>query len=175
MQIPYGAIITISILICVFANEYVEKTGRQARSWFILLFLAPNIAGAFGLAFLDANNQAGRLVSYYLTGPYNAAFVMVLSMSTANTAGHTKKVVTNGSSIQTNPSLQYQINALTPFPLRSRPVPRLLHRQHRRALLLPRLPVSALRARHLEHDRLAPHRGCSDLAPAFLARKREQA
>ncbi|GAB7332495.1 hypothetical protein MBLNU13_g04289t1 [Cladosporium sp. NU13] len=95
MQIPYGAIIALSILICVFANEYVEKTGRQARSWFILLFLAPNIAGAFGLAFLDANNQAGRLVSYYLTGPYNAAFVMVLSMSTANTAGHTKKVVTN--------------------------------------------------------------------------------
>lgn len=96
MQIPYGAIIALSILICVFANEYVEKTGRQARSWFILLFLAPNIAGAFGLAFLDENNQAGRLVSYYLTGPYNAAFVMVLSMSTANTAGHTKKVVTNG-------------------------------------------------------------------------------
>jgi len=98
MQIPYGAIIALSILICVFANEYVEKSGRQARSWFILLFLAPNIAGAFGLAFLDTNNQAGRLVSYYLTGPYNAAFVMVLSMSTANTAGHTKKVVTNGSS-----------------------------------------------------------------------------
>ena len=98
MQIPYGAIVALSILICVFANEYVEKTGRQARSWFILLFLAPNIAGAFGLAFLDTNNQAGRLVSYYLTGPYNAAFVMVLSMSTANTAGHTKKVVTNGAS-----------------------------------------------------------------------------
>ena len=96
MQIPYGAIIALSILICVFANEYVEKTGRQARSWFILLFLAPNIAGAFGLAYLETDNQAGRLVSYYLTGPYNAAFVMVLSMSTANTAGHTKKVVTNG-------------------------------------------------------------------------------
>lgn len=98
MQIPYGAIIALSILICVFANEYVEKSGRQARSWFILLFLAPNIAGAFGLAYLDQSNQAGRLVSYYLTGPYNAAFVMVLSMSTANTAGHTKKVVTNGQS-----------------------------------------------------------------------------
>lgn len=96
MQIPYGAIIALSILLCVFANEYVEKSGRQARSWFILLFLAPNIAGAFGLAFLEPGNQAGRLVSYYLTGPYNAAFVMVLSLSTANTAGHTKKVVTNG-------------------------------------------------------------------------------
>jgi hypothetical protein len=98
MQIPYGALIAISILICVFANEYVEKSGKQARTWFILLFLCPNIAGSFGLAFLDANNKAGRLCCYYLTGPYNAAFVMVLSLSTANTAGHTKKVVTNGKS-----------------------------------------------------------------------------
>ena len=35
------------------------------------------------------------MISYYLTGPYNAAFVMILSLQTANTAGHTKKVVTN--------------------------------------------------------------------------------
>jgi hypothetical protein len=116
MQIPYGAIIALSILICVFANEYVEKTGRQARSWFILLFLAPNIAGAFGLAFLDTNNQAGRLVSYYLTGPYNAAFVMVLSMSTANTAGHTKKVVTNGSSAAIPPPLPLPTSLTHPSP-----------------------------------------------------------
>jgi len=47
------------------------------------------------LAYLDASHKAGRLIGYYLTGPYNAAFVMILSMSTANTAGHTKKVVTN--------------------------------------------------------------------------------
>jgi len=116
MQIPYGAIIALSILICVFANEYVEKSGRQARSWFILLFLAPNIAGAFGLAFLDTNNQAGRLVSYYLTGPYNAAFVMVLSMSTANTAGHTKKVVTNGSSNSLPPHLPFPTSLTPPSP-----------------------------------------------------------
>ncbi|KAK5723959.1 hypothetical protein LTR17_013801 [Elasticomyces elasticus] len=50
---------------------------------------------SFGLRFLAADNKAGRLVSYYLTGPYNAAFVMILAMTTANTAGHTKKVVTN--------------------------------------------------------------------------------
>jgi hypothetical protein len=35
------------------------------------------------------------LICYYLTGPYNAAFVLILSMQIANTAGHTKKVVTN--------------------------------------------------------------------------------
>lgn len=160
MQIPYGAIIALSILICVFANEYVEKTGRQARSWFILLFLAPNIAGAFGLAFLNADNQAGRLVSYYLTGPYNAAFVMVLSMSTANTAGHTKKVVTNGPSSPRPSSLA--ILNLTNMVFPSHSLPRLLHRKYCWPILLPRLAGSALPARHLEHDRLAPDRSSAD-------------
>jgi cyanate permease len=91
MQIPYGIIIAISILICVYLNDrFVNK-----RCLFILLFLCPNIAGAFGLRFVPAHQQVGRLICYYLTGPYNAAFVLVLSLQTANTAGHTKKVVTN--------------------------------------------------------------------------------
>lgn len=91
MQIPYGVIIAISILICVYLNDrFVNR-----RCIFILAFLVPNIIGAFGLCFSDAGNQAGRLVFYWLTGPYNAAFVMILSLQTANTSGHTKKVVTN--------------------------------------------------------------------------------
>jgi sugar phosphate permease len=91
MQVPYGIIIAISILICVYLNNrFVNK-----RCLFILLFLVPNIAGAFGLRFVPADRQIGRLMCYYLTGPYNAAFVLVLSLQTANTAGHTKKVVTN--------------------------------------------------------------------------------
>jgi len=73
----------------------VSRKGLQSRCYFIILFLLPNIFGAFGLAFLSANSRAGRLICYYLTGPYNAAFVMILSLQTANTAGHTKKVVTN--------------------------------------------------------------------------------
>jgi len=66
MQIPYGAIIAISILACVFLNDYMSRRGRQTRTWFILAFLCPNIAGAFGLRFLSPDNQAGRLVSYHL-------------------------------------------------------------------------------------------------------------
>ncbi|KAI1859669.1 uncharacterized protein JN550_011864 [Neoarthrinium moseri] len=91
MQIPYGIIIAISILICVYLND--RFTNK--RCLFILLFLCPNIAGAFGLRYVATDQQVGRLICYYLTGPYNAAFVMVLSLTTANTAGHTKKVVTN--------------------------------------------------------------------------------
>lgn len=97
MQIPYGCIIALSILICIFANDYTAtRHGKNTRVWFILLFLSPNIAGAFGLRFVAQHHHVGRLMCYYLTGPYNAAFVLVLSLTTANTAGHTKKVITNG-------------------------------------------------------------------------------
>ena len=82
-KIPYGFIIAVSILTCVFLND--RFTNK--RCVFIVIFLLPNIAGAFGLAFAPLDAQAGRLICYYLTGPYNAAFVLVLSMQTANTAG----------------------------------------------------------------------------------------
>ncbi|OJJ72448.1 hypothetical protein ASPBRDRAFT_195155 [Aspergillus brasiliensis CBS 101740] len=91
MQIPYGAIIALSILLCVYLNDRFENR----RCVFILIFLLPNIAGAFGLRFVPQHVKVGRLICYYLTGPYNAAFVLILSMQIANTAGHTKKVVTN--------------------------------------------------------------------------------
>lgn len=83
MQIPYGVIIALSILLCVFLNDRFENK----RCIFILLFLIPNIAGAFGLRFVPLDRKVGRLICYYLTGPYNAAFVLVLSMQIANTAG----------------------------------------------------------------------------------------
>ncbi|KAL8832747.1 MAG: hypothetical protein Q9191_000084 [Dirinaria sp. TL-2023a] len=91
MQVPYGVFISISILTCVFLNDRFANK----RCYFIVAFLLPNIAGAFGLRFLPLEQKVGRLICYYLTGPYNAAFVMILSLQTANTAGHTKKVVTN--------------------------------------------------------------------------------
>lgn len=95
MQVPYGVLIAISILVCVFTNNHISRRGAQSRCYFIILFLLPNICGAFGLRFLASDNKVGRLICYYLTGPYNAAFVLILSLQTANTAGHTKKVVTN--------------------------------------------------------------------------------
>jgi MFS family permease len=107
MQIPYGVLIALSILLCVFLNN--QFTNR--RCMFILLFLCPNIAGAFGLRFVDHGNLGGRYVCYLLTGPYNAAFVLILSLQIANTAGHTKKVVTNAVLF-----LGYCTGEPSPFP-----------------------------------------------------------
>ncbi|GLI75187.1 hypothetical protein PoHVEF18_003440 [Penicillium ochrochloron] len=91
MQIPYGVLIALSILTCVYLNDRFENR----RCVFVLIFLIPNLVGAFGLRFVPTHHGVGRLICYYLTGPYNAAFVLILSMQIANTAGHTKKVVTN--------------------------------------------------------------------------------
>ncbi|KAF2152746.1 MFS transporter [Myriangium duriaei CBS 260.36] len=92
MQAPYGAFIALSLLACVYLNDRFPNNNRCK---FVLLFLSPNIAGAFGLRFLAQSNHAGRYICYLLTGPYNAAFTLILSLQIANTAGHTKKVVTN--------------------------------------------------------------------------------
>ena len=84
--------LTFEITIGVFLNDRFPNNNRCK---FILLFLCPNIAGAFGLRFVAESHHVGRYFCYLLTGPYNAAFVMILSLQIANTAGHTKKVVTN--------------------------------------------------------------------------------
>ncbi|KAA8569785.1 hypothetical protein EYC84_001364 [Monilinia fructicola] len=99
MQIPYGAIIAISILACVILNDRIPPNNR---SLMIVLFMLPNIAGAFGLQFLPSNHQVPRLIMYYLTGPYNASFVLLLSVLSANTAGHTKKLLTNATLFREN-------------------------------------------------------------------------
>ncbi|KAF2092067.1 MFS transporter [Saccharata proteae CBS 121410] len=96
LQVPYGAIITLSILSCVFLNDhFATQLNKNTRCYFIFLYLIPNIAGSFGLRYVPQSHQIARLWCYYLTGPYNGAFVLILSLSTGNTAGHTKKVVSN--------------------------------------------------------------------------------
>jgi hypothetical protein len=105
MQIPYGAIIAISILACVFLNDRLPPNNR---CFMIILFMLPNITGAFGLlctsfpllllstkltpppTVLPSTSQIPRLIMYYLTGPYNASFVLLLSVLT-------KKVLTNAT------------------------------------------------------------------------------
>lgn len=65
MQIPYGTLIACSILLCVWLNNRYENR----RCMFILLFLCPNIAGAFGLRFVSHDQNVGRYICYLLTGP----------------------------------------------------------------------------------------------------------
>lgn len=92
MQIPYGAFISIMILLAVFVNDRLPRNNRCIVA---IVFLLPNLAGSFGLHYVPESNRVGRLICYYLTGSYNASFVIILSILTGNIAGHTKKVITN--------------------------------------------------------------------------------
>lgn len=94
MAIPYGAIIIISILTCVFINDRLPPNNRYIMA---VLFLLPSFAGALGLRFLSSDHRVGLLIMYYLTGTNQAAFVLILSILTGNTAGHTKKVITSAT------------------------------------------------------------------------------
>lgn len=159
MQAPYGAFIAFSIGLCVYLNDRFPNNNRCK---FVLLFLCPNIAGAFGLRFVPQSSHAGRYICYLLTGPYNAAFVLILSLQIANTAGHTKKVVTNAV-VSLLDLVHVQLADF--FPV----IPGLLYRQHSRTILLPVRPGAVLRTRYLEHDRESFDRslcGLSFLVPA---------
>ncbi|KAK2752644.1 MFS allantoate transporter [Colletotrichum kahawae] len=92
LQVPYGVLIFIAILACVFINDRLPPNNR---CFMLVLFLLPNVAGAFGLRFVPDDQRVGRLICNYLTGSINASFVLLLSLQTANVAGHTKKVVTS--------------------------------------------------------------------------------
>lgn len=66
MQVPYGVLIAISILVCVFLNDRLPPNNRCLM---IIVFLLPNIAGAFGLHFVTLNHRVGRLICYYVRLP----------------------------------------------------------------------------------------------------------
>lgn len=61
----------------------------------MLLCLIPFLAGLLGLQLIPDNVPYGRLVCLWLCYFYTASWVLMLSVSTANTAGHTKKITTN--------------------------------------------------------------------------------
>lgn len=75
--------IAISIIACVTVNHYL----KNKRCVLGICFVVPNIVGSLGLLMLPTDSMVGRLICYYLTGPYNATFVLIMSLVTANIAG----------------------------------------------------------------------------------------
>lgn len=64
MQIPYGAFIFLAILTCVFINDRAKGNNR---CWLIILFLLPNVAGAFGLHYVPESKGVARLICYFVS------------------------------------------------------------------------------------------------------------
>ncbi|KAJ6532955.1 MFS general substrate transporter [Mycena capillaripes] len=69
----------------------------NGRAWIHNIFFIPNILAALIQIFLPYSNKIGHLTAIYILNLGGAtSFVMMISWVTSATAGHTKKLATNG-------------------------------------------------------------------------------
>ncbi|KAI3328150.1 major facilitator superfamily domain-containing protein [Ustulina deusta] len=93
LGIPQGALVVVWIGLGAICNQYLPK---NSRTLVCALFMLPTIAGALGFLLAPDDAYIGRLICFYLTGSYQASFVISLSILTGNTGGQSKKMIVNG-------------------------------------------------------------------------------
>ncbi|KAF8913629.1 major facilitator superfamily domain-containing protein [Mucidula mucida] len=94
MQMPYGAVVVFCILSAVWLNT---KAPKNSRTLLMVLYLIPNIVGSCMMAWGPVTSKPVRLIGYWLTGSYNATFVLGLSLISGNVGGQTKRAIVNAS------------------------------------------------------------------------------
>lgn len=93
LGIPQGTLIVIWIVLGAVANHYAPKNYRTIVG---AAFMLPTIAGGLGFLLAPDDAYVGRLICYYLTGSYQASFIMTLSLITSNVGGQSKKMIVSG-------------------------------------------------------------------------------
>ncbi|OAA62152.1 Major facilitator superfamily domain, general substrate transporter [Cordyceps fumosorosea ARSEF 2679] len=93
LGIPQGALVVVWIGLGALANRYMPPNSRTVVC---VVFMLPTIAGALGFLLAPRDAYVGRLICFYLTGSYQAAFVISLSLITSNTGGQSKKMIVSG-------------------------------------------------------------------------------
>ncbi|OAQ96744.1 hypothetical protein LLEC1_05363 [Akanthomyces lecanii] len=93
LGIPQGVLVVIWIGLGALANKYMPANSRTIVC---IIFMLPTIAGALGFLLAPHDAYVGRLICFYLTGSYQAAFVISLSLITSNTGGQSKKMIVSG-------------------------------------------------------------------------------
>ncbi len=88
LGIPQGALVVIWIGLGAIINERLPKNSRTIVCG---LFMLPTIAGGFGFLLAPTNAYVGRLICFYLTGSYQASFVLSLSSSRRTPAGRPRR------------------------------------------------------------------------------------
>lgn len=124
LQIPSGAVSIVAILIATnLAGRYNQRGVN------VVTLLIPGILGGCLMAFLPADNKAGKLIGNYLTNAIGATLPLLYSWVAANYAGHTKKV-----RFQSHPQAHCFLFANSCLGHNERHSPHVfLHRQHHRA------------------------------------------
>ncbi|KAF2095380.1 allantoin permease [Rhizodiscina lignyota] len=90
LQIPSGGVSVVSILTATYLAGRFSQRGIN-----VVNLLIPGIIGGCLMAFLSADNKAGKLIGNYLTQCIGASLPLLYSWVGANYAGHTKKVTMN--------------------------------------------------------------------------------
>ncbi|KAM0715236.1 hypothetical protein Q7P37_008734 [Cladosporium fusiforme] len=93
LGIPQGVLVVIWIGLGALANKYMPP---NSRTFVCAIFMLPTLAGALGFLLAPDDAYVGRLICFYLTGSYQASFVISLSLITSNTGGQSKKMIVSG-------------------------------------------------------------------------------
>ncbi|CAE6505530.1 unnamed protein product [Rhizoctonia solani] len=87
MLTPGGATTAVSIYI----TGWIAARWKSSRTLLIPITCMPVMVGAIMIWKYDWSHRGPLLVGYYLLAIFGAPYVLLLSLSTANVAGHTKK------------------------------------------------------------------------------------
>ena len=88
---PWGFVATVANIII---GLFISYTTGKRLFYMSAVILIPMIGTI--LQFSLSGPRGVLLFGYYLTGAYNAPYVILLALMASNTAGTTKKVVTSG-------------------------------------------------------------------------------
>jgi MFS family permease len=91
LLMPYGAVMCIGLP----AFGYISSKYPNTRCINQFAAAFPAIIGSALVFYLAAGNQAGRLAGFYLTAFSNATLPLQFALMNSNTAGHTKRSITN--------------------------------------------------------------------------------
>lgn len=91
LNIPLGVTENIGLL----AAALVTRRFQDTRCLMQIILNAPAVFGTALMNYLPQSNRAGRLCGFYLVNFCNGVLPLLWAFSNSNTAGHTKRTVSN--------------------------------------------------------------------------------
>lgn len=92
LSMPWGCIATIANII---VGLCISFTSGKRLFYMAAVVLIPLAGTIIQFSLVDGGPRGVALFGFYLTGAYNAPYVMLLALVSSNTAGTTKKVTVN--------------------------------------------------------------------------------
>lgn len=90
MKMPVGAVELGALVILPFFSHITKKRMPVAISYMVIV-----LVGTCMMAFATKVNMNAALAGYYITGMSPVGIILITSCVTSNTAGFTKKMITN--------------------------------------------------------------------------------